>query len=191
MNVGGSKHEISWSKLEKMPNSRLCKIRFAKSIDELEQLCDGVNLLKNELFFDRPANNFISIINLYQTGKLHLLNEVCILSFHDELVYWGVDEYYFETCCHLKYYQRKEVITEEIKRTEHVLKEEEQFGTCCVGLRKKMWNLMEYPDTSLLAKVNHSVLNKFNLTIARNCIILMKLFSITISNSIIDLVSYF
>ena len=66
LNVGGCKHEISWSKLEKCAPSRLYRIRFAENIDELEQLCDGYDTMHNELFFDRPAKHFASILHFYQ-----------------------------------------------------------------------------------------------------------------------------
>ncbi len=35
------------------------------------------------------------------------------MSFHDDLQYWGIDECYFEACCHLRYHNRKEHILEE------------------------------------------------------------------------------
>lgn len=38
LNVGGVKHEMMWRTLEKIPSSRLGKIRFAKSIQEIEEV---------------------------------------------------------------------------------------------------------------------------------------------------------
>ena len=89
LNVGGVRHEVSWSKLEKISTSRLYRIRFAKTIEELRTLCDGVDLKNNELFFDRPSKYFSSILYFYQTGKLHLLDECCVIAFNDDLIYWG------------------------------------------------------------------------------------------------------
>lgn len=93
LNVGGVRHEISWSKLEKISTSRLYRIRFAKTLDELRTLCDGVDLERNELFFDRSPKYFSSILYFYQTGKLHLLDECCVIAFHEDLLYWG--KFYF------------------------------------------------------------------------------------------------
>ena len=89
LNVGGIKHQISWNKLEKVAGSRLYRIRFAKDIDEIEQLCDGYDIFHNEIFFDRPARHFSFILNFYQTGKLHLMDDGCVLAIFDDLNYWG------------------------------------------------------------------------------------------------------
>jgi potassium voltage-gated channel delayed-rectifier subfamily S protein 2 len=85
---------------------------------------------------------------------LHLINDICILAFYDDLVYWGIDEFYFETCCLVKYFQKKDEANLEIRRTGSILaSNQENFGKCLPSLKKKIWNLMENPETSILAKV--------------------------------------
>jgi hypothetical protein len=154
LNVGGCKHQISWKKLEKIASSRLYRIRFAENIAEIDQLCDGYDIYHNEIFFDRPARHFTSILHFYQTGKLHLMDEGCVLAIRDDLSYWGIDEFYFEECCHFKYYQRKENILDEIKRTnDEELEPVQVSGLCCVRARQIVWNYMEHPETSCIAKV--------------------------------------
>ena len=147
LNVGGARHEVLWKNLEKWPNSRLGKIRFAKKIEEVKELCDDVNFLENEIYFDRHASSFGVVLNFYRTGHLHLVEDVCSFSFHEDLVYWGVDECFLEDCCHLKYVQKKEAILEELKKEEEADKEdieitEENFTGCCPSLNKKLWDLM-------------------------------------------------
>ncbi len=154
LNVGGIKHQISWKKLEKVASSRLYRIRFAENIEEVDQLCDGYDISHNEIFFDRPARYFTSILHFYQTGKLHLMDEGCVLAIHDDLNYWGIDEFYFEECCHFKYYQRKENCLDEMKRNNDEEIEPVQItGVCCVQAKQKVWNYMEHPETSCVAKV--------------------------------------
>jgi potassium voltage-gated channel Shab-related subfamily B protein 1 len=123
LNVGGVRHEVLWKTLERLPHSRLGKIRYAKSFQEIVELCDDVKLEHNEIYFDRHASSFSSIINFYRSGKLHLTDDLCILSFHEDLAFWGVDECFFESCCHLRYHQRKETVLEEIRKEEEAERE--------------------------------------------------------------------
>ncbi len=79
------------------------------------------------------------------------------MSFHDDLVYWEIDECYFEACCHLRYQNRKEHVLEEVRKEEEASRESymdpENFEYCCPSLRRKVWDLMENPQTSLSARV--------------------------------------
>ncbi|CAF0915153.1 unnamed protein product [Brachionus calyciflorus] len=156
LNVGGVRHEVLWRTLEKLPSSRLGKIRWAKSIKDIKRLCDDIDLETNEIFFDRHSSSFASIINFYRTGKLHLVEDMCILSFHDDLIYWGIEECFFESCCHLRYHQRKETVLEEIRKEEEMEREnvsDEKFVYCFPKFRKKLWDLMENPQTSKTARM--------------------------------------
>lgn len=156
INVGGARHEMLWKSLERLPKTRLGKLRFAKDLEEIQQLCDDYDPNENEFFFDRSSRSFASVVNFYRTGKLHLVEDICVLSFHDDLEYWGIHEFYLEPCCQHKYYQRKELVMEEIRKEEELLREriiEENFGCCCPLIRKKVWDLMEKPQTSKAARV--------------------------------------
>ena len=160
LNVGGVRHEVLWRTLEKLPNSRLGKIRCSKSIEDLQRLCDDFNLEQNELFFDRHASSFATIINFYRTGKLHLIEEMCVLSFHDDLIYWGIEECFLESCCHLKYHQRKETVMEEMRKEEEIEREkicDEKFVHCFPKFRKNLWDLMENPQSSKPARVSKKI----------------------------------
>ncbi len=159
LNVGGVKHEIMWKTLERLPRSRLGRLRFAQSVTEIYELCDDYDLNENEFFFDRNPRSFSSILNFYRTGKLHLVDDMCVLSFHDDLCYWGIHEFYLEPCCQHKYHQKKDLVLEEIRKEEETLKEriiEENFGLICPSMRKKVWDLMEKPQTSRGARVSLS-----------------------------------
>lgn len=156
-----------WRTLARLPNTRLGRLaRLRKSTvpstrpmphDELIRLCDDYDLSSGEYFFDRHPRSFTSVINFYRTGKLHLVDDICVISFHDDLVYWGIDEYYLELCCQNKYHQKKEHVLEEMKKEVELLKVEkgESFGEhCCPNTRKKIWDLVEHPHTSKAARVS-------------------------------------
>ena len=167
LNVGGVRHEVMWKTLDRLPRTRLGKLRNAKTIEEILYLCDDYDVNENEYFFDRHPRSFGNIINFYRTGKLHLIEDVCVISFQDDLKYWGIQEFYLALCCQHTYNQKKEVVLEEIRKEEEVLKERraDTFTTCCPSSRKKVWDLMENPQTSKVARVRSSLASNICSTV--------------------------
>ena len=82
VNVGGVKHHILTKTLDRVPNSRLWRLKNAETLQEKLKFCDQYFDF-NEYFFDRNPDSFTNILDFYRTGKLHLKDNICVLSFQE------------------------------------------------------------------------------------------------------------
>ncbi|KAM9307513.1 potassium voltage-gated channel subfamily V member 1 [Gastrophryne carolinensis] len=154
INVGGSRFVLSQKILSCHPHTRLGRLATSGG-DEVYDLCDDANLMDNEYFFDRSSQMFEYILNYYRTGRLHVMEELCAVSFLQEIQYWGIDELCIDHCCRDRYF-RKKLMSEtlDLKKDEEGSEPEEDDFTGVVfeEVRQKLWDVMEKPGSSVAAK---------------------------------------
>ncbi|XP_061679054.1 potassium voltage-gated channel subfamily G member 4a isoform X2 [Syngnathoides biaculeatus] len=118
INVGGNRYTFPWTTLQQFPLTRLGRLCGCRSPEDIASVCDDYDEARKEFFFDRSPSAFRVILNFLAAGKLRLLREMCILSLHDELTYWGVEMAYMERCCKRKMYTRIEEVHEQERQEE-------------------------------------------------------------------------
>ncbi|XP_040576678.1 potassium voltage-gated channel subfamily B member 1-like [Lepeophtheirus salmonis] len=159
IDVGGQIHNTRLSNLKKyLPASRLGKLVRAKGLEEVLRLCDAyIGEMENHtpiVFFDRNGQGFNTILDIYRFRNLHFTEKSCAIILKSDFDFWGIDEMLLEPCCALKYYPEMELCLKEQegeKKSKAFIiqrEEEENFGDSKLGkVRKKLWNLTEYPES--------------------------------------------
>ena len=157
INIGGQKHEVMWKVLEKRPLTRLGMLAKARSHEDILGLVDAYSLRDNEFYFDRDPVTFNCVLNFYRTDRLHVIDEICILDYQDDLEFWMIKEINLEICCIDKFNARREHILAEVekeKMTQGEVEVEEDFGDGYFAqYQKALWDLFEKPQSSFCAKL--------------------------------------
>ncbi|XP_020512695.1 potassium voltage-gated channel subfamily G member 4 [Labrus bergylta] len=160
INVGGNRYTFPWSTLEQFPQSRLGRLRFCTTPEEIARLCDDYDETCQEFFFDRNPTAFRVILNFLAAGKLRLLRELCAVSLHDELDYWGVDPGHMERCCRRRMITRVEEVAERERKEEEwrqkrmmLKKNTKQSEKGYRRLTVKLREVVENPQSGLAGKV--------------------------------------
>ncbi|KAM6906649.1 potassium voltage-gated channel subfamily S member 3b [Lycodopsis pacificus] len=110
LNVGGVRREVDPSMLLCFPHTRLARLLHCQSEAAILELCDDYSLTDKEYYFDRNPHVFLSVLNFYHTGRIHMMEEVCVFSFSQEIEYWGIPELHISPCCSYWYHERKDYI---------------------------------------------------------------------------------
>lgn len=133
------------------------KLAKARTHEDIMRLADAYSLRENQFYFDRDAVVFNCILNFYRTDRLHVIDEICILDYQDDLDYWNVSDINLEVCCFDKFNSRRDHILGEVAKEKLVgaVEEEvvEDFGNGYFAkYQRALWDLFEKPQSSQAAK---------------------------------------
>lgn len=151
INVSGRRFE-TWKKtVEKYPDTLL-------GSNEREFFYDEA---RREYFFDRDPDLFRHILNYYRTGKLHYPRHECLMSYDEELAFFGIIPDVIGDCCYEDYRDRKRenaerMMDDRLEESETALRDAPK-GT----IRQQMWRAFENPHTSTAALVFYYVTGFF------------------------------
>ncbi|XP_007533944.1 potassium voltage-gated channel subfamily G member 3 isoform X1 [Erinaceus europaeus] len=99
LNVGGARYSLPPERLRDFPLRRVSRLHGLAERDVL-QVCDDYDRERNEYFFDRHPEAFGLILRYARgRGRLRCAPRMCALSFHSELLYWGLDGAHLDGCC--------------------------------------------------------------------------------------------
>ncbi|KAL7839107.1 hypothetical protein SRHO_G00257650 [Serrasalmus rhombeus] len=160
INVGGKSYQITYKMAARFPKSRIGQLAACTDPGGKLDLCDDYVVKDDEYFFDRDPDVFNSIFNFYRTGVLWIRDELCPRNFLEEIGYWGVRVKMAHRCCRIAFEERSDELEEQLKVQRELEAEleieehEEDFEGMFLGqARKKIWNLMENPVSSIPAKL--------------------------------------
>ena len=160
VNVGGHSYHLDYTELACYPKTRLGRLATSTSRSRQLGLCDDYEVQTDEYFFDRDPEVFQLIYNFYSSGVLLVRDELCPRSFLEELGYWGVRLKYTPRCCRICFEERRDDLSEQLKiqrelraqaqaeEAEELFQDMRFYG----AQRRRLWNLMEKPFSSVAAK---------------------------------------
>ncbi|XP_055365175.1 potassium voltage-gated channel subfamily S member 2 isoform X3 [Betta splendens] len=169
VNVGGLKRSLCCSTLKKFPDTRLGKLLACDSEEDILQVCDDYDVQQKEFYFDRNPGLFPYVLHFYQTGKLHIMEELCVFSFSQEIEYWGINEFFLDSCCSYRYHDRKlessrhrswddesdvSSVDTSVDEISDLNRDMQHFQEVrCGNVRKCLWLTLENPGYSIPSKL--------------------------------------
>ncbi|KAK5852825.1 hypothetical protein PBY51_006664 [Eleginops maclovinus] len=171
LNVGGVRHEVDPDMLLRFPHTRLARLLHCQNEASILELCDDYSPSEKEYYFDRNPQVFLGVLNFYHTGHIHMMEEVCVFSFSQEIEYWGIQELHLSPCCSYWYHERKEYIDDRdwdvrsddqqqpsldssFEELSALDKDMAMFrGAWCAEVRSYVWLRLEDPGHSTGSKI--------------------------------------
>lgn len=188
VNVGGFKHRLDHDLLKRFPQTRLGRLLCCNSAEAILELCDDYSPSEMEFYFDRNPRFFCYVLNFYFTGKIHLVEGLCIFSFCQEIEYWGIREGHLDFCCSNKFHELMAFVEDQWSQESDVhltgssaeeLPADLFEGSWCGDVRRNIWIRFEKPGHSTLAKV----LAVVSLTVVIGSIISMCIHSMHVNKA--------
>ncbi|XP_042251879.1 potassium voltage-gated channel subfamily V member 2 [Thunnus albacares] len=160
INVGGTVYLLPYRLAARYPKTRIGRLATYTDHSRKLDLCDDYIVQSNEFFFDRDPKIFHNIFNFYRTGVLWIKDELCPRNFLEEINYWGVRIKNSQRCCRISFEERQDELNEQLKIQRQLMAEMEMeenealyHGMAFGPTRRKIWNLMEKPFSSVTAKL--------------------------------------
>ncbi|XP_071775214.1 delayed-rectifier potassium channel regulatory subunit KCNS3 [Centroberyx gerrardi] len=171
LNVGGVRHQVDPDTLLRFPHTRLARLLCCQSEAAILELCDDYSPAEKEYYFDRNPRVFLCVLNFYRTGRIHMMEELCVFSFSQEIEYWGIQELHLSSCCSNWFQERKEYIEDRdwdirsddqqqpsfdssFEELSALDKDLAKFkGAWCAEVRSYVWLRLEDPGHSRASKI--------------------------------------
>ncbi|XP_068574242.1 potassium voltage-gated channel subfamily S member 3-like [Cebidichthys violaceus] len=171
VNVGGFKQRMEHDVLKRFPQTRLGRLLCCSPDEAVLELCDDFSPSEMEYYFDRSPRFFCYVLNFYLTGKIHLVDGLCVVSFFQEIEYWGIKERHLDFCCCNKFHELMKLAEDKCcdqgsdelqlhsfdSSTEELSASGDNVdmfeGSWCANVRRNIWIRLEDPGYSTSAKV--------------------------------------
>lgn len=170
VNVGGKVFHIPKQCALKYPNTRIGSLALCRDWAKILTLCDDYSVCKNEFFFDRDPAFFHHVCHFYKSGVLWVIREMCPINFEEEIAYWGLSLKDIQLCCWMVFEEKVDELKDNLKVERELMAEiemkydDESFKGMVFGnARKTLWNVVENPYSSPLAKAFTVISNLFVL----------------------------
>ncbi|XP_059196703.1 potassium voltage-gated channel subfamily V member 2-like [Centropristis striata] len=159
VNVGGKVFHIPIKCAIKYPQTRIGSLAVCTDRVKLLTLCDDYSVTKNEFFFDRDPAFFHHISHFYKSGVLWVIREMCPIQFEEDIAYWGLSLKDTQRCCLIMFEEKVDEVKDYLKVEKELMAEievkydNECFKSMVFGnVRRTLWDLVENPYSSILAK---------------------------------------
>lgn len=179
LNIGGKVFYIPKQCAVKYPSTRIGSLALCRDQAKLLTLCDDYSVSTNEFFFDRDPAFFHHICHFYSSGVLWVIREMCPINFEEEIEYWGLSLKDTQLCCWMVFEEKVDEVKDNLKVERELMAEiemeydDQHFkDMMCGNVRKILWNAVENPYSSMVAKA---------FTVFSNIFVLFSILAMTLN----------